>query len=185
MWDIIKKHFENYSEPITDKQFNFQPNLIDIRTSLNFTLLGFPISVMSYDKGTKKKTELSYFITTSKKFGTTYREEFESKKFFKSVDKLSKQKYLFYILSYSPDTKLSIDNFKSNYVSDCAKMNLGYEILLDNALFLKGTKLDSSKKNMPNFIYGVSSKGKLKTLYRANKKICELKDYWIELKKGN
>ncbi len=185
MWKIIREHFERYANPLTEDEFGFMPNLINTRTSINFTLLGFPISAYSYDDSGKKKVDLVYIITEKKtKYGTD-KNSYDEKKFFKLLKSLEKQKYLFYITSYSEE-KLTLDNFRNNTVKDNFKLGLDYSITEDIALHLNQKEnLKSTNKTAPKFIYGVSKTGKLKTLYKANKKICNSADYWQALKKGD
>jgi hypothetical protein len=175
MWEKIKNHFEAYTEPLSKDIFQFQPNLIYANNSISYTILGFPITAFCYEYVAKKKSALKYSLTIAKTVSGIERELFDQKDFFKYLKTLQKQKYLFYIVSV--DT-ISIEDFRNNTVRDNIRLKLKYFLLEDTALKIGGTKLDSSKKTMPKCVFGVSRKGKLKLLYKANKKICEANEYW-------
>lgn len=172
MWDLVKKHFEQYEKPL---DFKFQPSSLFINTGFSVTLFGFPISVYCYEKQLKKKTEKVYVVTTCKTSSTCHTDHTQ-KEFDKLLKQLLKQKYVMYFQSTD---KLKIEDFKSHYIKDNMDKKLKYFITESLATTMIGVKLDSSKKTMPKFIYGVSKKGKLKTLYTANKKVCTSDKYWI------
>lgn len=178
MWKLVKQHFENYKDAI---DFPFQPNKVYVNSSFSITLFGFALTAFCYEKISKKKSEIVYSITTYKKLGTTVSETFNEKDFFKLLKTLTKKDHYLYITSKE---KLSLTEFHSHRVSDNLNKKLNYFIRLDDALKITGDKLDSSKKNMPKYLYGFTKKGKLNCLYKANKKVCKANKYWIS-KKGD
>jgi hypothetical protein len=172
MWELVKEHFEKYKGKV---DFKYQPTSLFINTGFSITMFGFPISVYCYEKQSKKKSEKVYVVTGCKKTSIDYT-DYNEKDFEKLLKQLIKQKYVLY---FSSATKLKLEDFTSHYIKDNLNKKLSYFITEDLATSIVGAKLDSTKKNMPKFIYGVSKKGKLKTLYTANKKPCSADKYWI------
>lgn len=176
IWEKLKKYYYLQKDNI-DCPFELTKNDIPQYASFTITVFGFTITAFSFLVKTKEKHKIKFRLTTSKILGTITNTDYEAKAFDKLIKELEKRKYLFYIVS-NTDDDIS-EKIDSHYVVDNAKNKFNYYLFLEDALKIVGDKLDSSKKNMPKRIWGVS-KTKFKCLYKANKKVCDSKKYWVE-----